>query len=163
MELHDFIKLHEMKAKAAKDFTERHHNDIFYQRTPVNYTAEEHEKLVSMLRELQMYREKEALKEQRRNGIKFDNPLFRISTVYDSSDFYHRYDYIFDDESELQKFANGKPAKDMYGDTHTRSYYEFINNAEITANIDVESLRENPLKDENIYDMSLEKTEELDK
>lgn len=150
MELQDFIKLHEMKARAATTY-DKDRNNV---RTSVSYTSEEHEELVSMLKELQMYREREVLREQSRNGIKFDNPLFRISTVYNSSDFYHQYDYIFDDKNELQKFANGKPAKDRYGDMHTKSYYEFINNAEITANIDVESLRKNQFKDDNIYDFS---------
>lgn len=59
MELQDFIKLHEMKAKAARIYDEDR-NDV---RTSVSYTAEEHEELVSMLKELQRYRERDAARE----------------------------------------------------------------------------------------------------
>lgn len=67
MELQDFVKLHEMKAKAARIY-DKNRNDV---RTSVSYTAEEHEELVSMLkeleksrRELQRYRERDAAREK---------------------------------------------------------------------------------------------------
>ena len=60
MELQDFVKLHEMKAKAARIYDEDR-NDV---RTSVSYTAEEHEKLASMLRELKRYRERDAAREK---------------------------------------------------------------------------------------------------
>ena len=65
MELQDFIKLHEMKAKAAKIY-DKDRNDV---RTSVSYTAEEHEKLASMLKELQRYRERDAAREKEAMGI----------------------------------------------------------------------------------------------
>ena len=60
MELQDFVKLHEMKAKAARIY-DKDRNDV---RTSVSYTAEEHEELVSMLKELQRYRERDATREK---------------------------------------------------------------------------------------------------
>ena len=60
MELQDFVKLHEMKAKAARIY-DKDRNDV---RTSVSYTAEEHEELVSMLRELERYRERDAAREK---------------------------------------------------------------------------------------------------
>lgn len=60
MELQNFIELHEMKAEDARIY-DKDRSDV---RTSVSYTAEEHEELVSMLKELERYRERDAAREK---------------------------------------------------------------------------------------------------
>ena len=82
------------------------------------------------------------------NQIPMQEEIYYVDTIYDHYNCFSKNNYEFNSKDEFLKFVNGERATDRYGDNHTQSYYETIQNAYVKAEIDVIALKEKSLEGE---------------
>ena len=80
--------------------------------------------------------------------MKLENEIYYVHTKYENDGCWTKNKYEFTNKKEFLKFVHGNPAIDRYGDNHIRSYYEHIEQAYIKGEIDIMSLYEIDLEQE---------------